>query len=110
MRWAAFIFALYLLAVAVYPCCLDHDCSEELAHHYDLHEHDHDYAEDDHEGCSPCSPFHSCNAQVKTEQARNFLIPPAVFLPLYEAQAPEYAEYCFVAPNNAIWQPPRFLV
>jgi hypothetical protein len=86
-----------------------HDCEGEMAHHLE-NEHQnekdsHDHGDED-QGCLPCSPFHSCQTQVKINTSTG---PEYAFGLIEELEflIPAYYTPRFSAPRQDIWQPPK---
>ena len=108
MRILVGIWAMYIAMAAIYPCCLTHDCMDEATHHLQeaLADHTHEDSEEEDHGCMPCSPFHSCQVQVK-------LNVQAFAILTFQPDSTE-ARDCYVYAlkegyilDAVIWQPPR---
>ncbi|MFC0774158.1 DUF6660 family protein [Terrimonas alba] len=55
MKWLGYILSLYMLLLAVFPCCLVDDCPDDKTKTEQLAGH-----ENGDEDCGNCSPFFNC--------------------------------------------------
>jgi hypothetical protein len=103
MRFFAFIFGFYIMAVSLAPCTdMSEECDLPIAEASHAHEHDDSH----HETCSPlcaCSCCHS-PAHLKLHTFKIKIPKPVVTT---EKQYPSYDIAYISAFYGNIWQPPK---
>ena len=102
MKWFSYIFSVYLLLLAIFPCCAVDDCPDEKP----ATEKAANHQKGDTDDCGSCSPFFSCEgcatATITLEAAHDMTT--SFFSP------PEYTEFITAsipAVHYDFWQPPR---
>lgn len=97
MKWLAFIFALYILALSAMPCCDKDCCADETAQS----------SQQPHKPEPPCSPFFMCNT------CHGFIVPEAGLTVLKPVVRQAFTESFVLIDelagfSTAAWQPPKF--
>ncbi|MEQ7799448.1 hypothetical protein ABDJ41_06505 [Pedobacter sp. ASV1-7] len=107
MRYLAFIFTIYIMALSAWPCCGDENSIS--SNHEDVCLSSTEHQKDNHEHPDACSPFfHASNYHV-------FVTSPAITNTPAIANAeqisdyPEYKDAAVILFPGDIWQPPQLV-
>lgn len=106
MRYLAFIFSIYVLALSAWPCCGTE--SNLRAEHVDVCRNASEQSNDSHGHPEACSPF------FHTSTYHAFVISPAIsnaLVLITTEQGRNYPEYEDAAVSHFpgdIWQPPQW--
>lgn len=100
-----FIFALYVLFLAVYPCSDDQTCvDEQKAGIVLIANEDHNHATNEQDSCTPFCICSCCAAHIQLNQVANITITNLV----HNTQLTTlYQEKPVLNKGSSIWQPPR---
>ncbi|MEO9894317.1 DUF6660 family protein [Aurantibacter sp.] len=108
MKYISFLLAIYILALAIRPCCEDSNCTEDDSYQTtqvtDNHFNQDNDENKEHKGI--CSPFYACgNCVGFTFTTVNFSLTPDEVLStnLVSIYNPSF----FSEFHIAIWQPPK---
>jgi hypothetical protein len=105
VKFISFILSLYLLALAIVPCCLYDNCPEDKAKTEQTTNHN----SGDDDGCGTCSPFFNCEGCLSVSNVSE----PIIFTPniilagdnTYTSLVQSFLSYDF----HSIWQPPQLV-
>lgn len=99
MKTVGYILSVYLLLLAIVPCCAFDSCPDDKTEQSEKHQ-------TGDEDCGNCSPFFSCEgcatATVSVEAAQ-FEIITTPLLPVYTG----YIQALLPAIDYDVWQPPK---
>jgi hypothetical protein len=101
MKAFGYIVSIYILLLAVLPCCAFDDCPEDKMQTEQLADH-----ENGDEDCGTCSPFFNCEgcaSVTTTEDPLHFNI---IVLPAKQVYA-GFLSPAIPAVQYDFWQPPR---
>ena len=103
MKGFSYILSIYMLLLAVFPCCAFDDCPEDKIQTEQPANH-----ESNDEDCGTCSPFFNCEGCVSVSATVEAVYFNMVSLPVKQ----EYAG--FLSPfipdvHYDFWQPPKLV-
>ncbi|RTE55368.1 hypothetical protein EHW67_02010 [Arenibacter aquaticus] len=106
MKLVSFLLAVYIVGLAIRPCCQDSYCSDGDTCQLELVDSHHGEQHQDSEHQGSCSPFYTCgNCVGFTFPMVSFsLTPQTVLLPNLVAT---YNRTFLSEFHMAIWQPPK---
>ena len=102
MKPLAFILSIYILLLALFPCCTVDDCPDEKAETEQAAGHQ----AGDNDNCGNCSPFFSCEGCASVSVSAESMSFQIISFPVKSV----YTE--FIAPyipdiQYEFWQPPK---
>jgi len=102
MKWLAYIFSFYLLAITCLPCA-DNDCKEATVSLTATAHQDEHHQGDEEKSCSPFCYCSCCQTVCTTKYS-----PIVMLVPFQEKEEKQSTINSTLQDNfSAIWQPPK---
>jgi hypothetical protein len=104
MKWPSYILSVYMLLLAVLPCCAFDDCPEDKIQKEQAANH-----ENGDEDCGTCSPFFNCEGCASATATIDHVYYNIISLPVKQVYTGFLSPYIRDI-HYDFWQPPKLVL